>query len=841
MQLVARRRLDAQLEHEAVELRLGQRVRPLHLDRVLRRQHEERRRQRVGLLADRDRLLLHRLEQRRLRLGRRAVDLVGQHDVREDRPALELEAPRQLARRPLSTIRLVPRTSAGIRSGVNWMRENDRSSASASVRTSSVLPRPGHAFQQHVAAREQRRGDRARDLRLPDHAPRDLGQQAIDVGAESRRRLGGGARVHVGVARDRARSLFAFPAARCAAGSDRSSGARRSAAPRGPRSRPARLRPPPRSRANDAARSRAGRSRGSAAPPITSARFGPAPLATRASVSWPRARVSCRCPSGLPPASLPAPSPSPPRRPPRCSTSLLGQHQRLLARAAAAFALGHPGAFARLAAALFLAGAFAILPLLLPCPWPRPAIARCSPGRWPCCLLLLAVARRAHRAESAASPSSRRRASRRVPGARASAAPPAPAGAANRRWPRALGELAPESARAASPPSTRQFGSPSRHAADDWFRSRCRRSSRRSSDCAWSRPLPLALRRRLAFARQPPVAALAPVLAACGRRAPPTPRARPPPARAPSPSGVCSALVAIAARARSSACAGVAPPAPRPPRASPPPPVSACSAARSASCSRAAAAAASAACALQRRQRSSASPSLSLPAASRRSVACSSAASAASRSSPSTSPGRRGRRAPRRARRPARRPRAATPASGRRRRRRGGARARPHRHHRRDGERERAGRQHRQPARPPGAGPRAPGVSVARARRRVRDQRARQRRIARHRRHNADSTRSWRSSAASAARAQRTSEIRRAPPPARRARRSRAAASATRRSIADRPPAQLCAAATARGQRDDAHRRYRQRPLHRRSTAAAGAGFAAAAPAEGRPRTPAKS
>jgi len=33
--------------------------------------------------------------------------------------------------------------SAGMRSGVNWMRLNVRSSAAASVRTSNVLPMPG--------------------------------------------------------------------------------------------------------------------------------------------------------------------------------------------------------------------------------------------------------------------------------------------------------------------------------------------------------------------------------------------------------------------------------------------------------------------------------------------------------------------------------------------------------------------------------------------------------------------------------------------------------------------------------------------------------------------------
>ena len=38
---------------------------------------------------------------------------------------------------------LVPMMSAGIRSGVNWMRLNEQSMTSASVRTSIVLPSPG--------------------------------------------------------------------------------------------------------------------------------------------------------------------------------------------------------------------------------------------------------------------------------------------------------------------------------------------------------------------------------------------------------------------------------------------------------------------------------------------------------------------------------------------------------------------------------------------------------------------------------------------------------------------------------------------------------------------------
>ena len=83
--------VDQDVEHEPVELGLGERVGPFLLDRVLRRQDEERVGQAVPLAADGHLPLLHRLEQRGLGLGRGPVDLVGQHDVGEDRPAEELE------------------------------------------------------------------------------------------------------------------------------------------------------------------------------------------------------------------------------------------------------------------------------------------------------------------------------------------------------------------------------------------------------------------------------------------------------------------------------------------------------------------------------------------------------------------------------------------------------------------------------------------------------------------------------------------------------------------------------------------------------------------------------
>ena len=76
---------------EPVELGLRQRVGALVLDGVRGREHVEGLRQGEGLPLDGDLVLLHRLEQGRLRLRRRAVDLVGEQQAGEDRPLAELE------------------------------------------------------------------------------------------------------------------------------------------------------------------------------------------------------------------------------------------------------------------------------------------------------------------------------------------------------------------------------------------------------------------------------------------------------------------------------------------------------------------------------------------------------------------------------------------------------------------------------------------------------------------------------------------------------------------------------------------------------------------------------
>src|SRR6185503_19757445 len=82
---------QADAHEEAVELRLGQREGAHLVERVLRRDHEERVRQRPGRALRGHLVLLHRLQEGALRLRARPVDLVGEDDVREDGAGVEAE------------------------------------------------------------------------------------------------------------------------------------------------------------------------------------------------------------------------------------------------------------------------------------------------------------------------------------------------------------------------------------------------------------------------------------------------------------------------------------------------------------------------------------------------------------------------------------------------------------------------------------------------------------------------------------------------------------------------------------------------------------------------------
>ena len=74
------------LEHEAVDLGLGQRVGTLSLDGVLGSHDQERTGHLVGLASDGYLPFLHHLQQGALHLGRGAIDLIGQQQVGENRP-----------------------------------------------------------------------------------------------------------------------------------------------------------------------------------------------------------------------------------------------------------------------------------------------------------------------------------------------------------------------------------------------------------------------------------------------------------------------------------------------------------------------------------------------------------------------------------------------------------------------------------------------------------------------------------------------------------------------------------------------------------------------------------
>ena len=79
---------------------------------------------------------------------------------------------------------LVPITSAGIRSGVNWMRLNFRFSACGQRADQGGLAQAGHAFEQRVAADEQAGEHAVDDLLVADDRLGDLRLHGAVVAAE---------------------------------------------------------------------------------------------------------------------------------------------------------------------------------------------------------------------------------------------------------------------------------------------------------------------------------------------------------------------------------------------------------------------------------------------------------------------------------------------------------------------------------------------------------------------------------------------------------------------------------------------------------------------------------
>ena len=153
--LIAVRVADLYLEHEAVDLRLGQGVGAL---RSIGSgwQHEERLKA-AGRLADGDLPFLHGFEQG-AHAGRGAIDLVRQNEVSEYRALTRAEV--------AGLFVWVPTTSAGSMSGVNCSRAKSASMHWASDLIESVLVKLAPSSSMTV-------GEQAYDWSLDEHSLAD--------------------------------------------------------------------------------------------------------------------------------------------------------------------------------------------------------------------------------------------------------------------------------------------------------------------------------------------------------------------------------------------------------------------------------------------------------------------------------------------------------------------------------------------------------------------------------------------------------------------------------------------------------------------------------------------
>ena len=177
---------DAQPHQKTVELRFRQRIGAVMFHRVLRGDHHERLRQRVRLAVDADLAFVHGFEQRRLRLRRGAIDLVGQQEIGEDRSRLELEGFRMgvidgdaehvAGKHVAGELQPVEAAGDGAR-----QRLRQRGLADA-----------GHIFDEQMAARQQADHGQPDHFRFAANGPAEgrfqPGQPGEDFGRESDRR-----------------------------------------------------------------------------------------------------------------------------------------------------------------------------------------------------------------------------------------------------------------------------------------------------------------------------------------------------------------------------------------------------------------------------------------------------------------------------------------------------------------------------------------------------------------------------------------------------------------------------------------------------------------------------
>ena len=161
-------------QEESVELRLGQRERSLVLDGVLGREQQEGAWDGARGAVDGHLSLGHRLEERGLGLRHRAVDLVDEDDVGEDRARAELEVPDALVvdRQAGDIGRLEIRRALDARAD----RALDRLGDGA---REHGLRRARHVLEEHVAVAGERRQDEADLVALPVHDRLDVREQPV--------------------------------------------------------------------------------------------------------------------------------------------------------------------------------------------------------------------------------------------------------------------------------------------------------------------------------------------------------------------------------------------------------------------------------------------------------------------------------------------------------------------------------------------------------------------------------------------------------------------------------------------------------------------------------------
>jgi len=165
--------VDLHFQHEAIHLRFGERVGPFLLDGILRGQHQKGRPEAEGLLTDGHLPLLHRLQQRRLHLRRRAVDLIGEDDVGKDRPLVDEKVPLLLV------VDEGPQEVGGQEVGGELDALEVRPERAGEGTHRERLGQARHTLQKHVPVGEEPDQEALDHVALPDDHAADFVEQLV--------------------------------------------------------------------------------------------------------------------------------------------------------------------------------------------------------------------------------------------------------------------------------------------------------------------------------------------------------------------------------------------------------------------------------------------------------------------------------------------------------------------------------------------------------------------------------------------------------------------------------------------------------------------------------------